>query len=95
MKNMIFAAAALALGIAAIEPASAAVAPFGCDARTGATCYFQIFYSPKRSRTVVLPAGTKVGIPDVTIDRGRYCVSVNAPPPHKCPQKVINDKYNN
>jgi hypothetical protein len=94
MRNLVLAAAALALGTS-ISPAGAANAPFGCDARAGAVCYFQIFYSPKRSRIVVLPAGMKEVVPQVTIDRDRYCVAVNARPRHKCQQKVVNATYNN
>ncbi len=85
---------AAALACAGSSPASAAVAPFGCDARAPSVCHFRIFYA-RGGRNVVLPAGMKVKIPEVRIGRDRYCVGINVLPRHKCPQKVINDQYNN
>lgn len=86
---------AAALTCAGSSGASAAVAPFGCDARAADVCYFRIFYGPHRSRDVVLPAGMKQKIPEVTIDRSQYCVSINARPRHKCARKTVNGVYNN
>jgi hypothetical protein len=85
-------AAALAC---ASSSASAVVAPFGCDARAPDICYFRIFYSEGRSRDVVLPAGMKQKIPEVEIDRGQYCVSVNVRPRYKCRRKTVSGAYNN
>ncbi len=84
-----------ALICAGSSSASAATAPFGCDARAPDVCYFRIFYSARESRDVVLRAGMKERIPEVQIGRTHYCTSLNARPRHKCARKVINDKYNN
>lgn len=85
---------ATALTCAGSSSASAAVAPFGCDARAPSVCHFRIFYA-RGGRNVVLPAGMKTKIPEVTIGRDRYCVGIDVLPRHKCPQKVINGEYNN
>jgi hypothetical protein len=94
MKYLLL-AAGMVLTVCSIEPASAAVAPFGCDARAPSVCHFRIFYAPNRGRNVVLRAGMKERIPDVEIGRHHYCVGVNAKPKYKCRQKVINGNYNN
>jgi hypothetical protein len=93
MKHSILLAAA-ALTICGANPASAAPAPFGCNARTGQICYFKIFYTSRGTRIVQLPTGMKVNIPDVAVGRDRYCVSVGKPPVYKCPEKTINASYN-
>lgn len=87
----------IAAGLACVgsQPASAASAPFGCDARAPGICYFRIFYSPRGSRDVVLPSGMKQKIPEVQIDRSQYCVSLNVRPRYKCARKTINGTYNN
>lgn len=85
--------AAAAFAFCAIAPASAAVAPFGCDA--GATCYFRIYYAPGIVRLVQLAAGTKTSVPDVKIGTAHYCMTVGKPPPPKCSLKRINANYNN
>lgn len=87
-------AVAVATLTASLGPAIAADAPFGCEARVPNTCYFRIFYSPRGTRDVVLPAGMKVKIPGVQIDRDRYCVAVGARPTNKCSRKIINANYN-
>jgi hypothetical protein len=94
MKHSILLALA-ALTIFSVNPAAAAPAPFGCDARAGQICYFKIYYSPSRTRIVQLPTSMKVNIPDVVVDRDTYCVSVGKPPANKCTQKTINATYNN
>lgn len=94
MKHPIFLALA-ALTICGANPATAAPAPFGCDARAGQTCYFKIYYSPRRTRIVQLPTGMKVTVPDVVIGRNTYCVDVGKPPANKCMQKTISATYNN
>ena len=94
MRGSTFCAAAV-LAICAIAPASAAVAPFGCDASAGATCYFRIYYAPGVARLVQLSAGTKTSVPDVDIGTARYCMSVGKPPAPKCSQKRITGNYNN
>jgi hypothetical protein len=78
---------------AAAEPAAAAKARFGCDARAPNVCRFRIFYA-RGSRDVVLPAGMKVAVPDVRIGSDSYCVDLNKSPRHKCARKTINAKYN-
>jgi hypothetical protein len=92
MRASTFCAAAL-FAVCAIAPASAAVAPFGCDA--GATCYFRIYYAPGVVRLVQLAAGTKTSVPDVNIGAAHYCMTVGKPPPPKCSLKRINANYNN
>jgi hypothetical protein len=84
-----------ALAIVGSNPAAAAGAPFGCDARAGQICYFKIYYSPRRTRIVQLPAGMKTNVPDVLVSRDSYCVSTAAPPAEKCTQKIVNATYNN
>jgi hypothetical protein len=87
-------AAAIALTIGGLSPAMAADAPFGCDARAPAVCYFRIFYLPRGTRDVVLPAGMKVNIPGVEIGRSHYCVHVGTRPAGKCARKIIKADYN-
>jgi hypothetical protein len=94
MKRSIFFAAAI-FAAYAIGPASADVAPFGCDASAGQTCYFRIYYAPGVARMVQLLAGMKANVPDVDIGRARYCGSVGKPPAPKCSQKLINANHNN
>jgi hypothetical protein len=94
MRRSIFFAAAI-FAAYAIGPASAEVAPFGCDASAGQTCYFRIYYTPGLARMVQLPGGMKVTVPDVNIGRAHYCGSVGKPPAPKCSQKPINIHYNN
>jgi hypothetical protein len=86
-----------ALTLFAIAPAGAAPAkaPFGCDARAPGVCHFRIYYTPKGSRNVVLPAGMKQQVPGVEIGRDTYCVALNVAPAPKCARKVINAQYNN
>src|SRR5437667_616906 len=85
-----------ALAISSANPASAATvtAPFGCEARKPSVCYFRIFFGPRNSRQVVLPAGIKEKIPGVTIGRDQYCVSLDRPPRHSCAKKLIKADYN-
>lgn len=102
--RLLFLIAALTIGSAPFVAASAAPAaprsvatkaPFGCEARTGQVCHFQIFYQGGRGRVVVLPAGMKQSIPDVRIGSDSYCVGVNRRPAYdKCARKVINANYN-
>jgi hypothetical protein len=92
-RSTFFTALIFAIGTAA--PASAEVAPFGCDAGTGQTCYFRIYYTAGVARMVQMTAGTKTSVPDVDIGRARYCGSVGKPPPPKCSRKLINANYNN
>jgi len=94
MKYTILLALA-ALAICGANSAAAAPAPFGCDARAGQTCYFKIYYSPRSTRIVQLSTGMKVNIPDVVVDRDKYCVDVGKPPANKCMQKTIRATYNN
>jgi len=103
--RLLFLIAALTVGSAPFVSASAAPAasprsaatkaPFGCEARTGQICHFQIFYQGGRGRLVVLPAGMKESIPDVRIGSDSYCVGLNRRPAYdKCARKVINANYN-
>jgi hypothetical protein len=87
-------AAAVAIVIGSLSPAIAAEAPFGCDARAPGVCYFRIYYLPRGTRDVVLPAGMKVKIPGVEVGRSQYCVHVGVRPAGKCTRKVINGSYN-
>ena len=93
MKRFVLAAAA-ALIAGGVAPAIAEDAPFGCDARAPNLCYFRIYYQPRGTRAVVMPAGLKEKIPGVQIGSDRYCVNVGAPPGKKCAQKTINADYN-
>lgn len=88
---------AAALAMPAISPVAAAPAkaPFGCDAKASGICHFRLFYTPKGSRNVVLPAGMKVTIPGVEIGRDTYCVDLNQRPVNTCVRKTINATYNN
>jgi hypothetical protein len=94
MKRAILPALAT-LTIFSVNPAAAAPAPFGCDARPGQICYFKIYYSPRETRIVQLPTGMKVNVTDVVAGRDKYCVAVGTPPVNKCTQKLINASYNN
>jgi hypothetical protein len=96
MRAFVIAAALSAIG-AAIAPAAHAdpgIAPFGCDARAGVTCFFKLFLGPHATRMVQLQSGMKVSIPGVDIGNDRYCVSANQPPVPKCARTVINATYN-
>jgi hypothetical protein len=92
-RSTFFTALIFAIGMAV--PASAEVAPFGCDAGAGQTCYFRIYYTAGVARMVQMIAGTKTSVPDVNIGVARYCGSVGKPPPPKCSRKLINANYNN
>jgi hypothetical protein len=92
MKHSILVALAV-LTICCIDRAAAATAPFECDARPGETCFFKIYYTPRRTRIVQMLTGMKDEVPGVTIG-GRYCVSVGKPPANKCAQKIINGSRN-
>jgi len=100
MKHLILVAAA-ALTIGSAGPAAAAAAgptapaPFGCNARAGQTCYFKIYYTPRGTRIVLLPGGTREAIPGLQIGTDHYCVEVGKQPANKCTQKVVNANYNN
>jgi len=75
--------------------AMSADALFGCDARTPSVCYFRIFYQPRGTRDVVLPAGMQVNIPGVQIGREQYCVGIGVRPRSStCQRKTIGAKYN-
>jgi len=87
-------ATAAALIAGGATPAPVANAPFGCDARAPGVCYFRIYYQPRGTRAVVMPAGLKENIPGVKVGSDRYCVSVGAPPAKKCTQKTVNGDYN-
>jgi hypothetical protein len=93
MRRSVFLTAAV-LTLAIANPAAAANASFGCEARTPAVCYFRIFYYPQYNRQVVLPAGMKVTMPGVNIGRDRYCVSIGTAPLYRCASKVITADYN-
>jgi len=95
MRGSRFCSAAAIFAICAIAPASAAIAPFGCDAGAGETCYFRIYYAPGITRLVQLTAGMKTSVPDVDIGSAHYCMTVGKRPPPKCVQKRINANYNN
>src|SRR5262249_5418986 len=58
-RSLLLALAALTMGTAGAVAAAAPGAPFGCDARAGQTCFFKIFYGPRATRIVQLPAGMK------------------------------------
>jgi hypothetical protein len=73
-------------------PAPTTTAAFGCDARAPDVCYFRIFYT-RGDRVVILPAGAKDKVPEVTIG-GNYCMTLGKTPVSNCARKVINDKYN-
>jgi len=103
--RLLFLIAALTIGSAPFVAASAAPAssakstttkaPFGCEARAGQICYFQIFYQGGRGRVVVLPSGMKESIPEVRIGIDSYCVGLNGRPAYdKCKRKLINASYN-
>jgi hypothetical protein len=93
MKRAFFVLAA-ALTVGGSNPAMAADAPFGCDARAPNVCYFRIFYT-RGDRIVILPAGMKSNIPDVIIGSNQYCVTLGKTPEFfKCTRKLINNKYN-
>ena len=92
-RSILFAGLIFVLG--AIAPASAEIAPFGCDAAAGQTCYFRIYYAKGIARSVQLTAGMKTTVPDVDIGVAHYCVSIGKPPPPNCRQKLINANHNN
>jgi hypothetical protein len=82
-----------ALTVCAINPATAADAPFGCDARAPNVCHFRIFYT-RGDRIVILPAGMKNNVPGIAISRDHYCMSLGTNPTFKCTRKLINARYN-
>lgn len=84
----------LAAGVASTAAEAPKMAPFGCDAGPGVTCFFKLFLGPRATRIVQLTSGMKVDIPGVDIGKDRYCVSANKPPVPKCEQIVINATYN-
>ena len=92
MKCAFFVLAA-ALVVCGVNPATAADAPFGCDARAPNVCHFRIFYT-RGDRIVILPAGMKNKIPGVTIGHDHYCMSLGTTPVFKCTRKLINNRYN-
>jgi hypothetical protein len=89
--------AAVALTVCSLAPAFAApvTVPFGCDARAGKTCYFELFLGPHATRMVQLLAGMKESFPGIQIGQDHYCVDMSGPPGPKCDQKVIKADYNN
>ena len=91
MKRAFFVLAA-ALTVCGSNPAVAADAPFGCDARAPNVCYFRIFYT-RGDRIVILPAGMKEKKVPVIIG-GHYCMTVGKNPAYKCARKVVNASYN-
>ena len=93
MKHSLFVLGTV-LALCGSSPATAAEAPFGCDARAPNVCYFRIFYTPRGDRVVTLPAGTKENIPGVQIGVDHYCVSLGQTPDYKCTRKLINARYN-
>jgi len=92
-RSSLFAGLIFALG--AIAPAAAEVAPFGCDAGAGQTCYFRIHYAKGIVRMVQMTAGMRTTVPDLDIGVATYCASVGKPPPPNCSQKKINANHNN
>jgi hypothetical protein len=94
-RSILVALAVLTVGSLDRAAADPAEALFGCDARRTETCYFKIYYTPRRTRIVQLLAGMKEDIPDVEIGSTRYCVEVGKPPAYKCTQKTVNAGYNN
>jgi hypothetical protein len=92
--NRLVLTTAAALIVGSLGPAIAADAPFGCDAPAAKICRFRIYYEPRGTRDIVLPAGMKVKVPGVEIGRDRYCVSVGVAPTGKCTRKTINANYN-
>ena len=91
-RSIFLLGAAFALGLG--NPAAAASASFGCEARKPSVCYFRILYYPQFNRQVVLPAGMKTTVPGIDIGRDRYCVSVDKAPRHHCASKLIKADYN-
>jgi hypothetical protein len=95
MKRLIIVAAAALTISSAGQAATASGAPFGCTAPAGQTCYFKIYYTPRRTRIVELQSGMRVTVPDVQVGTEHYCISVQKPPVNKCSQKLINATLNN
>jgi hypothetical protein len=92
MKRYIF-AFVVVLMMCDFSPATAAEAPFGCEARTPNVCYFRIFFA-RRDRVVILPAGMKTNVPGIKLGSDNYCLDIGKKPTFKCTRKLINDKYN-
>ena len=67
----------------------------GCEAVKPKLCYFRIFYLPRQTRQVILPAGVKENIPGVDIGRDQYCMKIGGAPAYKCERKTITSKENN
>ena len=92
MKRAFFVLAA-ALTVGGVNPATAADAPFGCDARAPNVCYFRVFYT-RGDRIVILPAGMKNKVPGLTIGQDHYCMSLGQTPVFTCKRKLIDTRYN-
>lgn len=95
MKQSVLAALAVLTICGGIDRAAAAGVPLECNAPRGETCYFKIFYTPRRARIVQLVSGMKDDIPDVVAGSNHYCVGIGNPPAYKCTQKPISAGYNN
>jgi hypothetical protein len=93
MRRSVFLLGA-AFTICFANPAAAAAASFGCEARKPAVCYFRIIYYPRYNRQIVLPAGMKTTVPGLNIGHDRYCVSIGTAPRHRCASKLISADYN-
>jgi hypothetical protein len=94
MKRLIIVAGAALTISSAGQAATPSGAPFACTAPAGQTCFFKIYYTPRRTRIVQLPSGMRETIPDVQVGTEHYCVSVQKPPVNKCSQKLINATLN-
>ncbi len=92
MKHSLFVLGTV-LALCGSSPATAAEAPFGCEARAPNTCYFRIFYT-RGDRIVILPSGMKQKVPGIDIGKDHYCVALGKSPDYKCLRKLINAKYN-
>ena len=92
MKRYIFALATI-LMMYDVNPATAAEALFGCEAREPNVCYFRIFFA-RRDRVIILPAGMKTNVPGIKLASDSYCLSIGKKPTFKCTRKLINEKYN-
>jgi hypothetical protein len=94
-RSILFLVAALAICLAHPAAAAKGTAPFGCEAVKPKLCYFRIFYLPRQTRQVILPAGVKENIPGVDIGRDQYCMKIGGAPAYKCERKTITSKENN
>lgn len=93
-RSILFLGAALAICTATEASAAKGNAPFACNAVKPKTCYFRVFYGPRQSRQIVLPAGVKVNVPDVNIGSDQYCMKIGGAPAYKCPRKTITAQEN-